>query len=463
MAGSQLHCLDSTEPYTPLTERNPDFYYSEGQRLALEALLVQGEAAFQDRLTQEKLRPFLSEGEIQKLRKEEEVVPPAGGAEDCGRDEESSLSYWPGCSEEPTPELDLGWPDSGAWKGITRAEIYTHPPGDGAPHLKALVRRDIQHASKVIAIVMDVFTDPDILMDLYDAAVRHRVPVYLILSQENLKPFLTMAEKCCLNIRYTENLRVRIIRGCTFQSRDHKKVIGTLKEKFLLVDGESVVTGSYSFTWTDARLNRHLVTRLTGEVTEVFDREFRTLFAASSPLPQASNGPSVTPFISVLEGVHLSNRIAERRSVAPQPVARSRAGDWDLVALSDVLRNVQRSRLSVAKTTGARASKSLWDLSQLSQMSGSSAGSGTEMGEESKKWGYQDTPAMALMRQRGAGQPSDEPRITVYMAPGYRPPAVGYRSLGRLQGQLLHPPAGVGLPRPWEHPMKPLYGRQPRY
>ncbi|KAL8176715.1 UNVERIFIED_CONTAM: hypothetical protein K2H54_037846 [Gekko kuhli] len=208
---------------------------------------------------------------------------------------------------------------------------------------------------------------------------------------------------------------------------------------------------SNSFTWTDARLNRHLVTRLTGEVTEAFDREFRTLYAASCPLPglevpprpqvahvpplPTANGPEVAPYISILDGVQLSsNRIAERRSVAPHPVAKSRAGEWELVlaspvtaedpvlptpvpeasfrnrlgawrgmdlsgrapqesqgrhsALSDIFRNVQRTRLSVAKTTGARASKSLWDLSRFSQLSGSSTGfghNGIDSTEEAKR------------------------------------------------------------------------------
>uniref|UniRef100_A0ACB8EVX6 Uncharacterized protein n=1 Tax=Sphaerodactylus townsendi TaxID=933632 RepID=A0ACB8EVX6_9SAUR len=204
------------------------------------------------------------------------------------------------------------------------------------------------------------------------------------------------------------------------------------------------------FTWTDARLNRHLVTRLTGEVTEAFDREFRTLYAASCPLPglevpsrpqvahvpplPATNGPEVAPYVSILDGVQLSsNRIAERRSVAPHPVAKSRAGEWELVlaspataeepvlpaplpeasirnrlgawrgmdlsgrapqgsqerhsALSDIFRKVQRAQLSAAKTTGARASKSLWDLSRFSQMSGSSTGfdrNGIDPAEEAK-------------------------------------------------------------------------------
>ncbi|XP_025021601.1 protein FAM83E isoform X1 [Python bivittatus] len=534
MAGSQIRCLESEEPYIKVTESNPEFYYCEGQRLALEALLGKGEEAFNECLSHEKLRPFLSDSELQELKvaatAEELQAPPSGGTGTYSFGTKgSSLSYWPRRSEDPPPNLELGWPDSGVWKGITRAEVYTHPPGEGAPHIKEMVRRCIQQAHKVIAIVMDVFTDPDILLDLYDAAIRRRVPVYLVLSQQHLLSFLSMAEKTCLNVRHTENLRVRTLCGCTFQSRCRKQITGTLKEKFLLVDGEVAITGSYSFTWTDARLNRHLVTRLTGEVTEAFDQEFRTLYAASCPLPTlempprpqlasmaqlpSANGPDVAPYISVLDGVQLSNRIAERRSVAPQPVAKSRAGEWELVlaspvtaedpkppasppkvslrnrlaawrgvdhagggqqgfpdgpsALSDIFRNVQRSRLSVAKTTGARPSKSLWDLSCLSQLSGSSATgwgrNGIDSAEEAKKWGYQDTPAKELMKHRGSGHIPEEPRMPFYVAHGRMAPSPSYIPLGRLQGQLYHKPPNIGLPRTWGPLARPQYGHQPRF
>lgn len=42
----------------------------------------------------------------------------------------------------------------------------------------------------------------------------------------------------------------------------------------------------HSLTWTDAHLHRQLITVLSGPVVESFDREFRILFAASSPLPE---------------------------------------------------------------------------------------------------------------------------------------------------------------------------------
>lgn len=41
-----------------------------------------------------------------------------------------------------------------------------------------------------------------------------------------------------------------------------------------------------SLTWTDAHLHRQLVTVLSGPVVDSFDREFRILFAASSPVSE---------------------------------------------------------------------------------------------------------------------------------------------------------------------------------
>ncbi|XP_006266588.2 protein FAM83E [Alligator mississippiensis] len=245
MAASQLRCLEDDGPMTPITESSPEFFYSEGQRLAVEALLGEGIAAYTQHLERDKLRPFLSKVELHSLLEvAQDKNEPAGAWDGDGADD-ASLSYWPECSEEPTPNLDLGWPQDSAWKGITQAEIYTHPPAEQAPKVKELVRRRLQQATKVVAIVMDIFTDPDILSDLHDAAMSRRVPVYLILCQQHLAAFLSMAEKACLNICYMENLRVWVLGGCTFQSHQGKQATGALKEKFILIDGNVVITGSY--------------------------------------------------------------------------------------------------------------------------------------------------------------------------------------------------------------------------
>ncbi|NIG59745.1 hypothetical protein BU61_7129 [Pontoporia blainvillei] len=172
-----------------------------------------------------------------------------------------------------------------------------------------------------------------------------------------------------------------------------------------------------SFTWSDSRLHRGLVTLLTGEIAHAFSREFRTLYAASWPLPPA---PTPGPFVRALGGLQLAyspHRVARRCSVAPlslstlpdgslaQRLAACRVFQGDRQetlakpgpALSDILRSVQRARTPSGPL--AQPSRSLWDLSRLSQMSGSSDGDN----ELKKSWGSKDTPAKALMRQRGAG------------------------------------------------------------
>nr|XP_013003411.1 protein FAM83E isoform X2 [Cavia porcellus] len=339
MAASQLAVLEEAEAGSgllPLTEASPAFLYSEGQRLAIEALLSEGAEAFQAHLRQEGLRPFLSGEEVRALAEAAEDWTEAGpelsGAAEGGA--VGSLTYWPGQSEEPAPVLRLGWPEDGAWKGITRAQLYTQPPSEGHPPLKELVRREIQAAHKLVAVAMDVFTDPDLLSDLVDAATRRWVPVYLLLDRRRLSAFLTLAGQLRVNPWATENLDIRVVRGCTFQSRWRRQVSGDMQEKFVLLDGDRVISGSYSFTWSDARLHRGLLTLLTGEIADAFSREFRTLVQGT----RTASGPP------------------------------------------------------------ARPSRSLWDLSRLSQLSGSSDGDG-----ELKAWGSKDTPAKALMRQRGAG------------------------------------------------------------
>lgn len=158
MAASQLAALEGEGLETgepALTKASPGLY-SEGQRLALEELLSSGEEAFRACVQREKLPPFLSADEAQAL---------AAAAEDwtvlsqepCGAGPGTaitdgnigSLTYWPGQSEEPAPVLRLGWPEDTSWKGITRAQLYTQPPGEGQPPIKELVRQEIQAARKV--------------------------------------------------------------------------------------------------------------------------------------------------------------------------------------------------------------------------------------------------------------------------------------------------------------------------
>lgn len=157
MAASQLAALEgvaSAAGEPPLTETSPGFLYSEGQRLALEALLSEGAEAFETCVQREELRPFLSRAELQDLAAAAEdwtAAKQEPGSADAAvaSGDPRSLTYWPGQSEEPVPVLRLGWPEDSGWKGITRAQLYTQPPGEGHPPLKELMHQEIQAACKV--------------------------------------------------------------------------------------------------------------------------------------------------------------------------------------------------------------------------------------------------------------------------------------------------------------------------
>lgn len=45
----------------------------------------------------------------------------------------------------------------------------------------------------------------------------------------------------------SQNLDIRVVRGCSFQSRWRRQVTGGVREKFVLLDGERVISGSYRY------------------------------------------------------------------------------------------------------------------------------------------------------------------------------------------------------------------------
>ncbi|XP_008572400.1 PREDICTED: protein FAM83F-like [Galeopterus variegatus] len=138
----------------------------------------------------------------------------------------------------------------------------------------------IQQAQKVIAVVMDLFTDGDIFQDIVDAASRRRVPVYIILDEAGVKYFLEMCQGLELSDFRIRNIRVRSVTGVGFYM-PMGKIKGTLSSRFLMVDGDKVATGSYRFTWSSSYLDRNLLLLLTGQNVEPFDVEFRELYAIS--------------------------------------------------------------------------------------------------------------------------------------------------------------------------------------
>lgn len=166
MAESQLSCLDEAHVNERVSEAQAAFYYCERRRAALEALLGGGEQAYRERVQKERLRDFLSSPERQALRaawSPYEDAAPAAAAAARGKSKakakapaqapaepSESLAYWPDRSDTEVPPLDLGWTDTGFYRGVSRVTLFTHPPKEEkAPHLKQVVRQMIQQAQKV--------------------------------------------------------------------------------------------------------------------------------------------------------------------------------------------------------------------------------------------------------------------------------------------------------------------------
>ncbi|XP_040891737.1 protein FAM83G [Toxotes jaculatrix] len=323
MALSQIQCLDDHHVNWRVSESKPEFFYSEDQRLALEALINQGRDAFAEYTRENGVREFLSEPELERIAHTAEAYRPGyehhqkpetpglgnitpGSGEEAG-DGEVSLQYWPDRSEASVAELDLGWPEAISYRGVTRVTVYTQPPTEGHTHIKEVVRKSIASAQKVIAVVMDVFTDVDIFRDLLDAAYKRKVPVYIIIDMAAVPCFLSMCGRADMHRGHLKNLRVRCCGGVEFFTRSAQKVRGSLSQKFLLVDGDRAISGSYSFTWSSSRLDRNLITVITGQAVETFDLQFRDLYLMSrgvslnkvpmvdepipDPLPQAAPVP----------------------------------------------------------------------------------------------------------------------------------------------------------------------------
>ncbi|XP_044517503.1 protein FAM83D [Gracilinanus agilis] len=266
--------------------------YSEAQRLAMEELVAGGRDAFLTFLRRENVTCFLSEEEIQGIL--QAVERPRARGEDSVADESfsssqdcSSLTYFPEQSDIEPPILELGWPAfyRGAYRGATRVEAHFQPCFQDSPYgCKDAVRKQIRSAKEVIAVVMESFTDIDIFRDLQEVCRKQGVAVYILLDQALIRHFLDMCANLRVHPEQEKLMTVRTITGNIYYTRSGTKIVGKIHEKFMLIDGIRVATGSYGFTWTDGKLNSSNLVILSGQVVEHFDLEFRILYAQSKPI-----------------------------------------------------------------------------------------------------------------------------------------------------------------------------------
>ncbi|XP_066215246.1 protein FAM83B [Saccopteryx leptura] len=259
-------------------------HYKEWYRLAIDMLIEHGLEAYQEFLAKERVSDFLAEEEINYILKNAQKVEQSTvhGTDDNSCDDTSSSgTYWPIESDVEAPNLDLGWPYVlTGLSGGTHVELLFHPPRAQLLTIKETIRKMIKEARKVIALVMDMFTDVDIFKEIVEASTRG-VSVYILLDESNFNHFLDMTEKQGCQVQRLRNIRVRTVKGQDYLSKSGAKFYGKLEQKFLLVDCQKVMYGSYSYMWSFEKAHLSMVQIITGQLVESFDEEFRTLYARS--------------------------------------------------------------------------------------------------------------------------------------------------------------------------------------
>lgn len=258
-------------------------HYKEWYRVAIDALIEHGLEAYQEFLVKERISDFLAEEEINYILKNVQKFAQntAHGADNSCDDTSSSGTYWPIESDVEAPNLDLGWPYvMPGLLGGTHIDLLFHPPRAQLLTIKETIRKMIKEARKVIAIVMDIFTDVDIFKEIVEASTRG-ISVYILLDESNFSHFLSMTEKQGCQIQRLRNIRVRTVKGQDYLSKTGAKFHGKMEQKFLLVDCQKVMYGSYSYMWSFEKAHLSMVQIITGQLVESFDEEFRTLYARS--------------------------------------------------------------------------------------------------------------------------------------------------------------------------------------
>ncbi|XP_051997003.1 protein FAM83C-like [Xyrauchen texanus] len=260
--------------------------HNETARLATDALLEHGEKEYRKVLNYEREVNFLSSLELryitENVAKTGSTDSGTNGVDLEGGDTVSELTsgtYFPMMSDEVPPILELGWPEHSYRYCPTEAQI--HFQRDKSQNVKDLIRSLISKAKKMIAIVMDIFTDVDLFCDLLEASNKRRIAVYILLDEKNLSHFLNMCTELDIQNSHLSNMRIRSVCGDTYCTKSGKKFTGQVKEKFMIIDCVEVIAGSYSFTWLSSQVHSNMLMHFSGQITDCFDREFRCMYADS--------------------------------------------------------------------------------------------------------------------------------------------------------------------------------------
>ncbi|KAM5314214.1 protein FAM83A [Glossophaga mutica] len=330
-----------------------DFSDNESARLATDALLDGGPEAYWQALCKEGEVDFLSSVEAQYIQAQAQEPPctpeTPGGAEAGTKGLDScslqSGTYYPAASEGSEPALLHTWASAEKpyLKEKSSATVYFQM--DKHNNIRDLVRRCIARTSQVLAILMDVFTDVEIFCDILEAANKRGVFVCVLLDQGGVRLFQEMCDKVQISDSHLKNISVRSVEAEVYCAKSGRKFAGQIQEKFIISDWRYVLSGSYSFTWLCGHVHRNILSKFTGQAVELFDEEFRHLYASSKPVlglksprlvaplqPRAGRSPqpgrlsgsscsASDPFSSPSTGSNPQNRSLSLSSGPGSPVA----------------------------------------------------------------------------------------------------------------------------------------------
>lgn len=116
-----------------------------------------------------------------------------------------------------------------------------------------------------------------------------------------------MSHRVGINIQDLKNMRVRTVQGQQYQCQSGSKFKGDMEQKFILVDCQTVLYGTYSYTWSFEKINLSMALVITGQLVCSYDEEFRRLYARSIVPAVQSGERSSALSLRDTRGLHSPN------------------------------------------------------------------------------------------------------------------------------------------------------------
>ncbi|XP_037641630.1 uncharacterized protein LOC119497524 [Sebastes umbrosus] len=292
------------------------------------------------------------------------------GASDDGDKELESLSAGSQCATQcPAVSTDsdptVACLDLSSQKDMNRTDLVLDEPNVEvyfqsccrASGVKDLVREFIRKAKMALAIVMESFSDVELLCDLLEASRKRNVSVHLLLDHLNLNLFVSMWQDLKLDSKNFPKLSVRSVDGQTYCAKTGMKLTGQIAESFIITDWTEVLTGSYSFSWLSWQVHRSLAVLVKGSAAIPFHQEFLRLYSSSKPVPgfvTFITVPHTLPLYTTSHAAQNANTYASKTKSSPTKTMCHRARDEDAQnaqtkAKMAVLRNPQSAELECSK------------------------------------------------------------------------------------------------------------------